>query len=125
MEKIKIDEAHREAIAQAVTNAQKRARARTISTEDVYNAVGKIERRLNEANCRFEGVSAKVDLNAQRFAKSYMGSPMSTVFWIEHSSSGWFLTEVKRYFCDNYFSFRLTLPEHTEQEAIDWLGRFN
>ena len=96
--KIVINESNAARIAQAIEQAQARARARAIAAIDVFRAVGKIERKLQDVpKTAWEGVRAVVDVHGgNRYPNSYRGRPESTQFEVAYTAGTWKLTDVYR-----------------------------
>ena len=96
--KIVINESNTARIAQAIEQAQARARARAIAAIDVFRAVGKIERKLQDVpKTAREGVRVIVDqYGGERYPNSYRGRPESTQFTMEYTAGTWKLIDVSR-----------------------------
>ena len=79
-----------------------RVSARTITAEDIQTEVSRIERKLETLMAKkdWAGVVVSCDINAQTFPASYNGRPESTKFTVERFASGWFVTEIKRGYCN-------------------------
>lgn len=108
---MKINVNNKEKIEAALNETQSRAKARTISYEDILETIEHIEEKLNISKKAMVGVIAHVSLYCEHFAGSYKGVPMGTEFTIQRFSSGWFLTKVDRYNVDHTRTYRLTLSE--------------
>lgn len=96
MEKIILNDGNRRVVADMLQEAQKSARARTISINDIYFAGAEIERKLGITKKALEGTSASVDLHAQNFPNAYNGIPESTIFEIIYERGVWRLVKILR-----------------------------
>lgn len=106
---IKIDEKNKEKIQAVIDQVQLKARVRTISVEDIMAEPANIESHLGLTKKALVGVSASIDLNAQKFTSRYKGIPESTQFGLEYTKSGWVLTYVARLAVEgNKHTIRLT-----------------
>jgi len=78
-----------------------RVSVRTITAEDIADAIKSAEKRLSALmpKTHWKGVKLSVDLHASTFPASYNGTPESTQFVVERSASGWFVVDIKRYKC--------------------------
>ena len=78
-----------------------RCTARTVSATDVAETAANIERRLLTLLPKkdWAGLRFVCDPHAQSFPGAYKGTPMSTGFTLERTSSGWFVTSVCRGVC--------------------------
>jgi hypothetical protein len=99
MKPIKITEVNKAKIQAAIDEVQTaRIKVRTITAHDVLHAIRVIEGRLIDLlnTCDWHGLSFYVDPNAQKFAKSYKGTPESTVFLVNRLTNSWQLEYVQR-----------------------------
>ena len=99
MKPIKVTEVNKAKIQAAIDEVQTaHIKVRTITADDVLHEVKLIEGRLlcllNK--CDWQGLGFFVDLNAQKFAKSYKGTPESTVFYVKRLTNSWQLEYVQR-----------------------------
>ncbi len=98
---MKINAKNEQKITEALNSAQVRARTRLATYHDVEEALDNIEDNLSSVMAKkdWTGVRVFVDPFAENFANSYKGIPESTQFILERTSSGWFMTAVKRNYC--------------------------
>lgn len=98
---MKINLKNREKIESVLDQVQHRAKTRTISYEDIYETIERIEQRLELRLLKedWRGLKFNVDLGAQRFPEAYRGKPMSTQFQVERGSKAWFVTNISRAGC--------------------------
>ena len=122
---MKININNKEKIEAALNEVQSRAKARTISYEDILEAIDTIEEKLNISKKAMVGVIARVSLHCEHFAGSYKGVPMGTEFTIQRFSSGWFLTKVDRYNVDHTRTYRLTLSESAKAAILENASELN
>lgn len=99
---MKINLKDREKVQKALDDAQSRARVRTVDYADVLKAVEKAEERLSQILLKKDWIDLEIhcDPNSQKFPNAYKGRPESTHFVIKRFSTGWFLTNVERYDCN-------------------------
>lgn len=96
MEKIIINENNIAKIKQAIDAVQHRCTARTITADDVFDAISEIEKRLGIAKKAMEDCVFCVDANAQNFPNAYKYVPESTWIRVEFRKSKWRLTNIYR-----------------------------
>ena len=108
------------AITEAIIIAEKRCKARTISTWNVIEDLIAVEDRLHITKKAMEWTTVIIDHNASTFAKAYMGMsysiPHSTIVCAEYHNGGWILTDIRRDDCGKE-KYHLRLSE-TAKEAI-------
>lgn len=97
--KIRISEENTAAIRDAIAQAEGRAKARTISVQDILDSVVEISEHYNLPKKYMVGLRFSVDPNAQHFPNAYKYVPESTQFCVEYCPSGWFLTGIAREAC--------------------------
>ena len=113
-----INDENRNKIQEAIDQAQEKAKVRLIDSDDVYAAIKAIEERLCFIPKKYwAGVSAKVNVHAQKFANSYNGIPEATLFEIEYKSGNWRLTDVYRGICKNKYVI-CDLTDTLKKEAV-------
>ena len=115
--KINIDNCQK--IEQALADVQKKARERTISYEDILEAISHIEDELNISKKAMIGTKAHISLYCGHFPGAYKGTPMGTEFDIERFSTGWFLTGVDRCSVDHTRTYRLILSESAKEAILN------
>lgn len=77
-------------LADAIKAAEDRARERTITAEQVLEALHKVNQRFCWATKKaMEGLQIDVDLNVQDFPRSYKYTPISTHFCAEYTRGSW------------------------------------
>ena len=87
-------------IQTVIDEVQKRSRTRKIRVSDVVNAVRYVEERLFLVPKKYwNGTTATVNENAQKFAMAYYGTPEATIFKLEYRSNAWHLVDVYRGIC--------------------------
>lgn len=86
---------------QIIKEAEGRATARTITVDDIVNALEEAEEYLLRLSTKKDSVGTIVfvDVNAQRFPRAYHYTPESTQFTAEVTKSGWKVTKVSRWTC--------------------------
>lgn len=122
---MKININNKEKIEAALNEVQSRAKARTISYEDILETIEHIEEKLNISKKAMVGVIARVSLYCEHFAGSYKGVPMGTEFTIQRFSSGWFLTGVSRENIEHVRKYRLTLSESAKAAILENASELN
>lgn len=85
-----------EKMNKAIADAEGRATARTISADDIMDALDAIEKRLGIPKAHMVGIRAEVDVNAQTFPNAYKYRPESTQFTAVRTASGWKVTDIYR-----------------------------
>ena len=116
---MKINVNNKEKIEAALNETQSRAKARTISYEDILETIEHIEEKLNISKKAMVGVIARASLHCQHFPANYNGQPMGTEFTIQRFSSGWFLTGVSRENIEHVRKYRLTLSESAKAAILE------
>jgi hypothetical protein len=98
---MKINTTNIEKVNQAIAATEGRATARTITADDVEEAIETIEKRLSLLLLKkdWKGLKFAVDSNAQVFPGAYKHTPYSTHFVLERGASGWFIIELHRSVC--------------------------
>ena len=97
--KIRISEENTAAIRDAIAQAEGRAKVRTISPVDIFDAVAEISEKYTMPKKYMVGLRFSVDPHAQHFPNAYKYVPESTQFCVEYCPSGWFLTGIARETC--------------------------
>lgn len=117
--KIIIKEENREKIEAALEAAQKRARVRRITADDVFSWKQRIERKFwGVANYRLKGTTVWINKYAQRFARAYHGIPQSTWFAVKKVKAGWALVDVSRDICTETVSRVVDLPDLAKEGIL-------
>ena len=99
MKSIKITNAAQ--LASMIEAAEGRATARTITPEDIAEALEQITERILLLSTRKDatGTTVEADPNAQQFPNAYKYIPESTHFTAELKTAGWKVTKVFRSRC--------------------------
>ena len=99
MKSIKITNADK--LAGMIEAAEGRATARTITPEDIAEALEQITERILLLSTRKDatGTTVEADPNAQQFPNAYRYIPESTHFTAELKAAGWKVTKVFRSRC--------------------------
>ena len=100
----------------AISEAEGKARVRTITPIDIIVRLEQIEERLDIPKSRMKGVTVTVNDSAQKFPSAYKYTPESTYFTAEHNGKNWKLTRIWRDRCTNSVA-SITLSD-TAKEAI-------
>lgn len=120
---IVIDSLHVEALGQAIVNAEKRCRARTITVEHLLSACAQVEAFLDIPKYALKDVRVYVDPHAQRFAKAYErhgSTPMSTHFTMVHNGKNWHLVDIERArTCVPSMAFQFSLTPLAKEKIIE------
>lgn len=99
--KIIVKESNIGKLNDAIKTAEGRAKARTITAEDIIKTADKITRNFTEfygvPKKAILGVIADVDYNAQDFPNAYRYTPESTQFRMEYTPSGWAILSIERW----------------------------
>lgn len=122
---MKININNKEKIEAALNEVQSRAKARTISYEDILEAIERIEKKLNISKKAMIGVTVRVSLHCQHFPAKYNGQPMGTEFLIQRFPSGWFLTGVARRNVDHNRAYRLFFSEAAKEAILNNASELN
>ncbi len=93
-----IKESNRARIEQAIKAAEGRATQRTITYDDIVEAIQHLEKKLGIAKKDMLGTYATIDIHAQNFLRAYKYRAESTIFRISRGAAGWDLTDVERYY---------------------------
>lgn len=86
----------RAAAEKAIREAEGRATARTLSPDDIINALERAEKRFGVPKKALDGTIVSIDVHAQSFPVAYTGVPMSTIFRAENRRGVWYLVNVSR-----------------------------
>lgn len=86
----------RAAAEKAIREAEGRATARTLSPDDIINALERAEKRFGVPKKALDGTTISVDVHAQGFPAAYNGVPLSTIFRAENRRGTWYLVDVSR-----------------------------
>lgn len=88
-------------IAEAIKEAEGKARSRTITPDDIMEDLCAVQNHLRISKTAMKGITVTINHNAQTFPNAYkkMGNPESTYFSAEHNGKGWKLTEIYRDTC--------------------------
>ena len=99
MKSIKITNAAQ--LAGMIEAAEGRATARTITPEDIAEALEQITKRVLLLSTRKDatGTTIEADPNAQQFPNAYKYTPQSTHFTAELKAAGWKITGIFRSRC--------------------------
>ena len=89
-------------IAAAIKLAEGRSRERTVTPDDILNAIEMAEKVWKLPTRLMTGIKIDVDINAQNFPRRYKWSAESTHFTAEHRGSRWYLTDIRRAPCRRY-----------------------
>lgn len=122
---MKININNKEKIEAALNEVQNRAKARTISYEDILEAIENIEKKLNISKKAMIGIRARVSLHCERFSGLYKGIPMGTEFTIQRFPSGWFLVGVSRDNVDHSRTYCLVLSESAKEAILNNASELN
>ena len=93
---------NRAALQAVLDEAQGRAKVRTVSVEDIFDACKEAERELTShgvPKSHLRGVEVVADPCAQKFPNAYKYPPASTQFKAVYGPSGWQLVWVARDIC--------------------------
>lgn len=93
--------------------AQKGARVRTITFEDVIHACRVINEKWQAPKKHMRHCIVDVSPHAQSFPNCYHGIPMTTTFRLEYKTKGWYLVGVKL-----KQTFMLLMLQHNATFAI-------
>lgn len=119
MKPIIVKESNFEKISLELDQVQGRCSERTVSPEDIRQALEYTEKQLDIPRAHMKGVKVRIDLNAQNFAKAYKYEAKSTIFYAEHTGSAWKLTDVERDTCLRaVHKFDVTLTDEAKAAVI-------
>ena len=113
-------------VTSALDAVQARCTARTITAQDIVQAIKEIEERLNLISTKTDsiGTVAEVDVNAQDFPNAYKYTPESTQITLERKSSGWVLKYIERNRCKSPENrIVLTLTDATKAHIAERVSR--
>lgn len=109
-------------IGAALTDAQGKARVRTITASDIAVALDEVERRLDISKRAMDGIHVTIDPNAQNFPNAYKGIPTSTIFRATYKRDHWTLDAIWRGV--TLPSSRRVIVEHTAESEKAVMNRF-
>lgn len=115
-----IKETNKAKIENAITAAEGRATARTITWKDIVYSLERLEKSLGIHKKDMIGITADIDYNAQDFPRAYKYTPESTHFKVTRKSGGWDLLSVYRDTTrrDGH-KFHVTLTDAAKQAIIE------
>lgn len=114
-----------EKLSAAITEAEGRARVRTITVRDICKALARVEKRLNITKKAMEGVTICIDDNAQNFPNCYHGRPESTVFKAEYHNGNWYITDIYRTYTSRAnHGYTIHLTEEAKQTILEKISEF-
>ena len=103
--KVKVNIENSEKITNLLTTVQKGCSVRLIDYSDIINIINDIDTRAKTMRIGMTNLSgAEFHFkNGTKVAASYFGAPKSTQFKLYRGSRAWFITEIKRDYC-NYLT---------------------
>ena len=114
-----------EKINAAIAAAEGKAKVRTITAKDIYDAIMEVESRLDIPKKSLEGIFIMVDVNAQNFPKAYKYIPVSTWFEAIFRSGSWKLSRVYRFATSGENrEFYVNLTDDAKKAIISRMERF-
>ena len=121
MKSIKITNADN--LASMIEAAEGRATARTITPDDIAEALERITERVLLLSTRKDAIGTKIeaDPHAQTFPHAYKYTPESTHFTAELKSSGWTVTGIFRARCWTTTAATITYTPATIAHMLDHL----
>lgn len=121
---MKINVKNTEKLNAAILNVEgPRAKARTITAEDIQREAERCEESLQKVIYKgdMKGAVYSIDIHAQQFASSYEGVPAATVFTIERGAKEWFVTAIERTVCRRSRRNELTLTDAQKSRVLDFV----
>ena len=114
-----------EKINAAIAAAEGKAKVRTITAKDIYDAIMEVESRLGIPKKSMDGVFIMVDVNAQNFPKAYKYIPVSTWFEAVFRSGSWKLSRIYRSATSSENrGFYVNLTDDAKKAIITRMERF-
>jgi len=105
---------------------QKRAKVRTITSEEIVEALDRIETTLGISKKAMEGVQVHVDLNDQKFPNAYKWRPESTQFWAVYKGGSWRVLSIERDTCSQLATnCYITHTEASKAALLERMTRFS
>ena len=106
MTKIKINVKNQEKVEKLLDDVQKKSRTRTISYQDILDAVEDIEKKFNMCSKKSKiGLKVFFNKHMQKFPNAYKYTPRGTEVILEYFSSGFFITKISREFCGKSYDY--------------------
>lgn len=106
------------ALTEAIKAEEGRATARTITAQDIVDAVERVTDELCIYKKAMEGISADIDLHAQIFPAAYKYIPESTQFSVLFKGGYWRVTRIVRDRCGSGNRYRITLTDGAKDAII-------
>ena len=78
--------------------AEGKATERRITSNEIFEALETLDKRLNITKKAMDGVKTSIDIRAQTFPNSYKYRASSTQFDAEHINGNWKITNIYRGF---------------------------
>jgi len=105
---------------------QKRAKVRTITSEEIVEALDRVEQTLGISKRALEGVQVHVDLNDQKFPNAYKWTPESTQFWAIFKGGSWRVLGIERDTCSQLATnCYITHTEASKAALLERMTRFS
>lgn len=79
-----------------INEVQKRSKVRTVTVDQIVNALIEIDNLLEIPVKAKEGLFVEVDVNAQNFPRAYKYTPESTHFYAAFSKGSWRVVDIRR-----------------------------
>lgn len=102
---------------------QNRCRERTVTAQQIMDALDDITKTLNIPKKAMEGVSVSIDLNAQHFPRAYKYEPMSTIVEAIYGKGKWSVVRIYR--GKTRVPSKRYLVAHTENSKTALVNRFS
>lgn len=89
-------------IEKALEEVQGRCSVRTISFQDMIDALDKVEAQIGIPKCRLDGTKVSIDIHGDKFPSAYKYTPESTCFSARNDKGRWYITKISRERCATY-----------------------
>ena len=119
MKPIKLVEKNTVKLSDAIKEAEGKARVRTVTAQDMFDAAKDIEHKLNIPKLHMTGITATVSIHSQNFPHAYKYIPEGTEFHMIYKSNAWYITQIYRSNCNRgYKRYHVSLPEAARDAII-------
>ena len=101
MDKFTATKKNADKINDHITEIETRCTIRLIGAEDIFRAIGEIEKNLSDRLYKKDwiGISIECNPNAQSFPRSYNGTPDATIFLLTRTATTWSVSQIRRATC--------------------------
>lgn len=117
--KIRLCEANRAKIEEFAAKVEGRARERRLTFSDLAFHFELLEKKFGLVPKKYlEGLKVEINVNAQKFPKSYKFDPQATLVWVTRQGGHWLITDISRAKCTTHTFRILEFPDELKKAII-------